>query len=1227
MKGKGKEAGDTARDSVAHAALLPLTPNYVTSDHETYVNAIETALKESGDSAIRNIALTGSYGVGKSSILQEVADRHDDKAVQVSLSTLGFSDLSKPDPASGAPITTTNLIQKEIVKQLLYREDPAKMPGSRFRRIGRFKFWRQAFEATLVGLVITLVFFLAGWTQRLVVLVPSDIKLGGYAHAAVFIAATAFALALEWLFHNRIRIEKLSAGAATIALSGESGTYFDEYLDEIVYFFDITGRDLVIFEDIDRFDDPHIFETLRALNALLNRAGQLKGRKIRFIYAIKDSIFDKLGVRAAAEEGDSDSPERVDTVDCEMARANRTKFFDLVIPVVPFITHRNARDLMDRVMKQSGSTISSELIDLSAQHLVDMRLIKNVHNEFVIFRSKVLDGEGGGLGLSEDALFAMMLYKSTHLKDFENIKIGESRLDVLYEDYRQLVAENMSGLASDEVNVRRRVASLDSAESRSAAVGQGLLDYIDRLQRQLSANKTEFKYANASINADHLKTKEFWEGFLAGDQPVVVNIWQPNNHIAAFSLTRAELELALGKSLSPKDWEKSDRAQLRERLQKIGQDREFLRSAGMRDLFDREEFKLTKVDAGQFSFRELVAVHLDSNLARQLVAAGYIDRNFTLYTSTYYANRVSSQAMNFMIHNIDPNLMDPHFELSSADVRAVFRERGESVLRQRGMYNINVLDHLLEKKDTRVEALVRSLMIDGEDERVFLASYFAGGDQLETLVRKLAERWTAIFRFILNDAQLGDEVQARLVNVALGSIVNELEYESDETVREYFEGHYAELQVLTSEDTTAGRAAIVAKLLAAADVRIAELSGVAPEVRYAMVASNRYIISRDNLVLALGEPASLALDTIKTAYKVVYAHVMDSLPSYLEALVEDEPSVSIDTADDFGAILSDVAGHDESQLARMIALAAPDCVIQDLEEVPQVAWPFLAGGNRFPATFANVFAYVAQDERLDEHLAGLLRAAESIAVAEDTEESHKTTLAKHILDAKDVLPDPAIRTQLVVSLGLDDRLPGDAVPKESGQLIGMLVEAEVVADDEDTFELAAGMDWATREYLISKSRDFVSYMTPAQVPVDDVAPLIRSAIIPEAVKATLFSRSAEFTGGADRTTLTVLAQFALDRNARVPVTELNRWALARIEAQLVVRLLVNLLPGISEAELTQLLGSIGGDYAAVSARNGKRPKLANTHENLALIERLEQLGIVSSFEVVVNKLRVNMKRA
>lgn len=60
-----------------------------------------------------------------------------------------------------------------------------------------------------------------------------------------------------------------------------------------------------MFEDIDRFDEAEIFETLGALNTMLNSAQQLRGRTVRFVYAIKDSIFDDLARRARTSGRDS----------------------------------------------------------------------------------------------------------------------------------------------------------------------------------------------------------------------------------------------------------------------------------------------------------------------------------------------------------------------------------------------------------------------------------------------------------------------------------------------------------------------------------------------------------------------------------------------------------------------------------------------------------------------------------------------------------------------------------------------------------------------------------------------------------------------------------------------------------------------------------------------------------------------------------------------------------
>lgn len=94
--------------------LTPLTPEFNEDNHGSYVRRVNQALKEP---KIRNIALSGTYGIGKSSILQKVAEEHEKDVVEISLSTLAPAapnevDENIPRQAS----TTTNRIQQEIVK-------------------------------------------------------------------------------------------------------------------------------------------------------------------------------------------------------------------------------------------------------------------------------------------------------------------------------------------------------------------------------------------------------------------------------------------------------------------------------------------------------------------------------------------------------------------------------------------------------------------------------------------------------------------------------------------------------------------------------------------------------------------------------------------------------------------------------------------------------------------------------------------------------------------------------------------------------------------------------------------------------------------------------------------------------------------------------------------------------------------------------------------------------
>lgn len=133
----------------------------------------------------------------------------------------------------------------------------------------------------------------------------------------------------------------------------QDSSVFNKHLEEIVYFFEATGYDVVIIEDLDRFRCPEIFQKLREINFLLRTSEVLKSqndRKVKFIYAIKDDLFKD---------------------------AERTKFFDYIATVTPVVNPKNSCEKLTQELSERGYVLDKEtLCDLS-EFVDDMRMLKN----------------------------------------------------------------------------------------------------------------------------------------------------------------------------------------------------------------------------------------------------------------------------------------------------------------------------------------------------------------------------------------------------------------------------------------------------------------------------------------------------------------------------------------------------------------------------------------------------------------------------------------------------------------------------------------------------------------------------------------------------------------------------------------------------------------------------------------------------------------------------------
>ncbi len=1199
--------------------LVPLTPEYLAEEHGGYVAALEAALAKD---QIRNIALSGNYGVGKSSIMREVARRQDNRIVELSLSTLAPIEASQLDNSVPIQATTpTNRIQQEIVKQLLYREYPSRTPGSRFRRIERFRWWRAIGTSVLLGFVAAVIFLLTGWTEKIASVFTPHVDIGVWAHSVIWSTAALISLLVSWLFYGKLHIQQFSAGSATVTLNESSVSYFDQYLDEIVYFFEVSGRDVVLFEDIDRFNDSHIFETLRALNTLLNASPQIK-KPIRFIYAIKDSIFDRIGLEIEGRRHNTEVLTTDDPAQAEAIRANRTKFFDLVIPVVPFITHRSARNLALKLIGQVEHQVAPELLDLATQYVPDMRLLKNVRNEFIVFRDRIFSGDGKQLNLSETELFAMMLYKSTHLADFETIRLGHSKLDMLYRLSRELVTENIKRIEGELRVLRQKITRINWAATRSNQLGERLLAHVQRTAEAsgLRTQNATYSLMGAAKSTKELKGAQFWTAFVSPGEDLVLEYYDPYQG-RTLSFTRDSLVAALGDPLDAESWNEADREALAEQTDEKMEGVRFLRSADLGDLVKRTEFLVLYKESKQ-SFDAIAKIILTPGLAYQIVRAGYINRNFTLYTSTFHGDRVGSAATNFIIHHVERDLMDQHFELGPDDVDAVVRERGKSALKEPSLYNIAILDHLLAKHIDAADIMIHSLVGFGERQASFLQAYLTAGNECPRLIERFTVASTQVLTYLVSQADLDDASRLALVNVALAHLAPSKQ-RIDSAVSSYLSVHYAEFTALTSDATAPAQAERISILFEDAGITVPCLELLGRQTRTSFVSRNLYEITYQNLAIAIDNVTTVALDVIRDRNETVYDYVLRHLSDYLEAI--DGTSTTIDSNEHFLAVIEDVLSLEASRLGDVIELAAPACVVEDFADVSEGAWPAVAEHRRAPATFSNVSRYVGVQGAVDAQLAKILTAAAEITDANTASEESKTTLAAAILAATDQLPSAVLRTKLVTSLSLRYYFEVGGIAVEVGDLFAKLLKHDIIADDAASYEHLTGTDWSTRKGFIRESRKFSSYMTPTLVGTD-LAELLNSDEIDSSIKDVVIEQATKYAEVAGRRGLNELARYAIRCGRELALDVVQKMAQENVSAQQILLLLKPHLGVMSRDQLFTILQALDGDYPSLTELGRSRLRVPDTLADRELLKRLQRERTVSTYDVNKGMIDVNRKR-
>lgn len=413
------------------------------------------------DNHIKNIAITSSYDTGKTSFLKSFFKKEYDDSEYKFITIPTFSEKQ-------TSIDEENL-EKNVINQLLFSEDPKKFPDSRIDRIHVYSNW-------WILLIWATLWILGGLVFSLTPIAPTFWNNNADRKGTILGMALIISLWLIYhVVHNSYKLSwNAKASLGPVELSGANDkdnskqsdqNLFILYGDEIKYYFRKSKVKYVILEDMDRFNNIDIFQKLRELNNNINESEWLckKNKKVVFIYTLSDMIFQNVDERKNLH---NEYGEKRALVNENIAAENKAKFFDYIISIMPFNNVNSSEIIFRNEIKKYDSLsdknfkISDDILLGISFYINDMREISCIVADMDTYLRRL---SGIQIKVEErlkvepnfgDKLFAAMVYKNVYPEDFDNLLKGKSNLGYLLKEIDALkkIIDNDDAITEDNEN-------------------------------------------------------------------------------------------------------------------------------------------------------------------------------------------------------------------------------------------------------------------------------------------------------------------------------------------------------------------------------------------------------------------------------------------------------------------------------------------------------------------------------------------------------------------------------------------------------------------------------------------------------------------------------------------------------------------------------------------------------------------------------------------------------
>lgn len=645
---------------------------------------------------VRNVAISGAYSAGKSSVLASYKKKHSNlHFLHISLAHFQSSD------QEDEPEVKESILEGKILNQLIHQIPSNKIPQTNFRvkrKISPASVIKSTLESIFLLTAIIYFLFFNSWRSYVSDLptnwLKSILELSAHPYALmvdgiIIITLVSFIIySLIKIQKNRNVFRKLNLQGNEIEIFEESDeSYFDKYLNEVLYLFENVDADVIVFEDMDRFNANKIFERLREVNTLVNIQLQKENKKdkriLRFFYLLRDDIF---------------------------VSKDRTKFFDYIIPIVPVVDSSNSYDQFISHFKKGGffEKFDESFLQGLSLYIDDMRLLKNIYNEFVIYFNRLNITE-----LDCNKMLAIIAYKNLFPRDFADLQLNQGFVCTLFNNKEQFIAEEV---------------------------------------KRLSEKITEIGHKIELAKNEHLKTIKELDAAFEDKKPI--DCWNRKQDLSAadakdYAERKQAIETRLNNAIPDLESKKLS----------LEQELILIQNKPLCDIITRDNinkiFSITSTnEIGCITdFNEIKGSEY-FDLLKYLIRNGYIDETYADYMTYFYENSLSRVDKIFLRSITDRKAKEYTYHLKNP---ALIVSRLRLVdFDQEEILNFDLLTYLLQTT-SHIKYLERLIDQLRETKNFkFIGEYFDIAPEIQPYIKYLNIWWPEVFNTLLKENEFSE---------------------------------------------------------------------------------------------------------------------------------------------------------------------------------------------------------------------------------------------------------------------------------------------------------------------------------------------------------------------------------------------------------------------------------------------------------------------------------------